>query len=160
MPTPSRPVNRPTARPVASAAKPTGMVKFSDKLTDSLTDITKMIEEHKVMIDSIQDIALELTNSIGTLHTLTVKYAGIANNILDGLLPIVKNLPIIPKKIIDLLVNLESITQKIIDNNVQTSKTISDVQSGLRTGDVNKIKGHAGQLQNVTNTLKAILPGI
>lgn len=160
MPTPSRPVNRPVARPVASAAKPTGMVKFSDKLTDSLTDITKMIEEHKVMIDSIQDIALELTNSIGTLHTLTVKYAGIANNILDGLLPIVKNLPIIPKKIIDLLVNLESITQKIIDNNVQTSKTISDVQSGLRTGDVNKIKGHAGQLQNVTNALKAILPGI
>ena len=160
MPTPSRPVSRPTARPVASAAKPTGMVKFSDKLTDSLTDITKMIEEHKVMIDSIQDIALELTNSIGTLHTLTVKYAGIANNILDGLLPIVRNLPIIPKKIIDLLVNLESITQKIIDNNVETSRTISDVQSGLKTGDVNKIKGHAGQLQNVTNALKSILPGI
>ena len=160
MPTPSRPVSRPTARPIASAAKPTGMVKFSDKLTDSLTDITKMIEEHKVMIDSIQDIALELTNSIGTLHTLTVKYAGIANNILDGLLPIVRNLPIIPKKIIDLLVNLESITQKIIDNNVETSRTISDVQSGLKTGDVNKIKGHAGQLQNVTNALKSILPGI
>jgi len=160
MPTPSRPVSRPTARPIASAAKPTGMVKFSDKLTDSLTDITKMIEEHKVMIDSIQDIALELTNSIGTLHTLTVKYAGIANNILDGLLPIVRNLPIIPKKIIDLLVNLESITQKIIDNNVETSRTISDVQSGLKTGDVNKIKGHAGQLQNVTNALKSILPGM
>ncbi|HSO12507.1 MAG TPA: hypothetical protein VLT51_09035 [Anaerolineales bacterium] len=158
MPTPARPIARSTARP--AAAKPAGMVKFSDKLTDSLTDITKMIEEHKVMIDSIQDIALELTNSIGTLHTLTVKYAGIANNILDGLLPIAKNLPIIPKKIIDLLVNLESITQKIIDNNAQTSKTISDVQSGLRTGDVNKIKGHAGQLQNVTNALKAILPGI
>ena len=160
MPTPSRPVSRPTARPIASASKPTGMVKFSDKLTDSLTDITKMIEEHKVMIDSIQDIALELTNSIGTLHTLTVKYAGIANNILDGLLPIVRNLPIIPKKIIDLLVNLESITQKIIDNNVETSRTISDVQSGLKTGDVNKIKGHAGQLQNVTNALKSILPGM
>lgn len=160
MPTPSRPVYRPTAKAVASAAKPTGMVKFSDKLTDSLTDITKMIEEHKVMIDSIQDIALELTNSIGTLHTLTVKYAGIANNILDGLLPIVKGLPIIPKKITDLLVNLESITQKIIDNNLETARTISDVQSGLRTGDVNKIKGHAGQLQSVTNTLKAILPGI
>jgi len=135
------------------------MVKFSDRLTDSLTDITKMIEEHKVMIDSIQDIALELTNSIGTLHTLTVKYAGIANNILDGLLPIVKNLPIIPKKIIDLLVNLESITQKIIDNNTQTSKTITDVQTGLKTGDVNKIKGHAGELQNLTKVLSSILPG-
>ena len=159
MPTPSRPV-RPVARPITPAAKPGSMVKFSDKLTDSLNDITKMIEEHKTMIDSIQDIALELTNSIGTLHTLTVKYAGIANNILDGLLPIVKGLPIIPKKITDMLINLESITQKIIDNNVQTAKTISDVQVGLKTGDVNKIKGHTGQLQSVTNALKSILPGM
>lgn len=159
MPTPSRPV-RPVARPVTPATKPGSMVKFSDKLTDSLNDITKMIDEHKTMIDSIQDIALELTNSIGTLHTLTVKYAGIANNILDGLLPIVKGLPIIPKKITDMLINLESITQKIIDNNVQTAKTISDVQVGLKTGDVNKIKGHTGQLQSVTNALKSILPGM
>jgi hypothetical protein len=151
--------NHPIARPTPAAAKPAGMVKFSDKLTDSLTDITKMIEEHKVMIDSIQDIALELTNSIGTLHTLTVKYAGIANNILDGLLPIVKGLPIIPKNIVDLLVNLESMTQKIIDNNARTSKTITDVQSGLKTGDVNKIKGHAGELQSLTKALSSILPG-
>lgn len=160
MPTPARPTARPTVKPVTPAAKPGSMVKFSDKLTDSLNDITRMIDEHKTMIDSIQDIALELTNSIGTLHTLTVKYAGIANNILDGLLPIVKGLPIIPKKITDLLINLESITQKIIDNNAQTARTISEVQVGLRTGDVNKIKGHAGQLQNVTNALKSILPGV
>ena len=154
MPTPLRP----TARINAMPAKPASMVKFSDKLTDSLTDITKMIEEHKTMIDSIQDIALELTNSIGTLHVLTVKYAGIANNILDGLLPIAKSLPIIPKNILDMLIKLESMTQKIIDTNTQTAKTISDVQVGLKTGDVNKIKGHAGELQNVTRALTAILP--
>ena len=148
----------PTARAGVPAPMPTGAVKFSDKLTDSLHDITKMIEEHKAMIDSIQEIALELTTSIGTLHTLTVKYAGIANNILDGLLPIVKSLPIIPKNIVDMLVNLESMTQKIIDTNAQTSRTIADVQTGLKTGDVNKIKGHAGELQNVTRALTAILP--
>jgi hypothetical protein len=53
---------------------------------------------------------------------------------------------------------LQSITQKIIDTNAQTSKTITDVQTGLKTGDMNKIKGHAGELQNVTKTLTAILP--
>jgi hypothetical protein len=57
-----------------------------------------------------------------------------------------------------MLINLESITQKIIDTNAQTAKTISDVQTGLKTGDVNKIKGHAGELQNVTRTLTSILP--
>jgi hypothetical protein len=154
MPTP----NRPVARPIAATAKAGSIVKFSDKLTGSLNDITKMIEEHKTMIDTIQDVALELTNSIGTLHTLTVKYAGIANGILDALLPIVKGLPIIPKNIVDMLVNLESITQKIIDSNTNTAKTISDVQGGLKTGDMNKIKGHAGELQNMTRTLTAILP--
>ncbi|RIK28928.1 MAG: hypothetical protein DCC56_14720 [Anaerolineae bacterium] len=149
---------RPTARVGVATAAPVSYVKFSDKLTDSLNDIGKMIQDHKNMIDAIQDIALELTNSIGSLHTLTVKYAGIANNILDGLLPIAKGLPIIPKNILQLLINLESITQKIIDNQATTSKTITEVQSGLKTGDVNKIKGHAGALQNVTRTLTSILP--
>jgi len=158
MPTPNRPISHPAARPIAATAGAGSVVKFSDKLTDSLRDITGMIEEHKSMIDSIQEIALELTNSIGTLHTLTVKYAGIANGILDGLLPIVRNLPIFPKNILEMLVNLESLTQKIIDNNAQTSRTITDVQIGLKTGDVNRIKGHAGELQNVTRTLTAILP--
>jgi hypothetical protein len=166
MPTPIKPPVRPTAkpgikpiaRPGIAVGKAGPAVKFSDKLTDSLNDITGMIEEHKSMIDSIQEIALELTNSIGTLHTLTVKYAGIANNILDGLLPIAKGLPILPKNILDMLIKLESITQKIIDSNAMTSKTISDVQIGLKTGDVNRIKGHAGELQNVTRQLTAMLP--
>jgi len=147
-----------TGKPVSTIAKSVSYVKFSDKLTMSLHDISRMIEEHKTMIDTIQEVALELTTSIGTLHTLTVKYAGIANNILDALLPIVKSLPIIPQSVKMLLTNLEAITQKIIDTNASTSKTITDVQSGLRTGDVNKIKGHAGQLQALTRSLTSILP--
>ena len=35
--------------------------KFSDKLTDSLNDINRMINENKEMIDSIQEVALGLT---------------------------------------------------------------------------------------------------
>lgn len=145
--------------PTASAgSRPVSYVKFSDKLSVSLNDISRMIQEHRVMIDAIQETAIELTNSIASLHTLTVKYAGIANSILDNLLPIVKRLPIIPKNVTALLSNLEAVTQKIIDNQVPTSKTIADVQTGLRTGDVNRIKGHAGELQKVTRTLTAMLP--
>jgi len=158
MPTPVKPVAKPAARIGAASAKPASFVKFSDKLTDSITDITKIIEQNKEMIDSIQEIALELTSSIGSLHTLTVKYARTANQILDVLLPILKNLPVVPKNVMALLINLESITQKIIDNETSTSKTITDVRSGLNTGDVNKIRGHADQLKNVTRTITAMLP--
>jgi len=152
------PTIKATGKAAVSPVKPGSYVKFSDKLTGSLNDITRMINEHKGMIDSIQELALELTTSIGTLHTLTVKYAGIANNILDTLLPIAKGLPIIPKNVVAMLVNLEAITQKIIDGNAKTSKTIADVQAGLKTGDVNRIKGHAGELQALTKSLTAILP--
>ena len=143
---------------IAAKTSSGSIVKFSDQLTKSVTDVAQIIEQHKGMIDSIQEIALELTTSIGTLHTLTVKYARTANGILDVLLPILRNLPIIPKNVMQMLVTLEATTQKIIDNEVTTSKTITDVQSGLRTGDVNKIKGHAGQLQTVTRTLTSMLP--
>jgi hypothetical protein len=57
-----------------------------------------------------------------------------------------------------MLINLEAITQKIIDNEAATSKTITDVQTGLRTGDANKLKAHAGQLQAVTKTISSIIP--
>ena len=147
-----------TAKAGAMPAKATSFVKFSDKLTGSINDITKIIEQNKEMIDSIQEIAIELTSSIGSLHTLTVKYARTANQILDVLLPILRNLPIIPKNVMQLLVNLEATTQKIIDNEVATAKTITDVRSGLNTGDVNKIRGHADQLKTVTKTLTAMLP--
>ena len=133
-------------------------VKFSDKLTDSLDDITRMINEHKSMIDAIQEIALDLTTAIGTLNTLTVKYAGRANEILDILLPIVKKIPLIPDRVEDLLVQLENWTQKIIDNDEATTKTIADVQLGLKTGDVTKLKDHSGDLQKVTRTLTRMLP--
>lgn len=148
----------PTRGSSASPAKAVSYVKFSDKLTGSINDIVKIIEQHKAMIDSIQEVALELTSSIGSLHTLTVKYARIANQILDTLLPIVKNLPIIPANVKQMLVNLEATTQKIIDNETSTAKTITDVQSGLRTGDANKLKAHAGQLQAVTRTITSIIP--
>jgi len=156
MPTPIRP----TLKGGASAAKFSAgpYVRFSDKLTGSITDITRIIEQHKGMIDSIQEVALELTTSIGSLHTLTVKYARTANGILDVLLPILKKLPIVPKNVMQMMTNLEGITQKIIDNETSTTRTIADVQSGLRTGNVNMIKGHAGQLQAVTKTLTAMLP--
>ena len=117
-----------------------------------------MINEHKGMIDVIQETALELTSAMGTLNELTVKYAGKINEILDVLIPILDKIPFIPDKLENLLVQMEKWTQKIIDNEKSTSKTISDVQIGLRTGDVTKIKDHTEDLQKVTKTLTSILP--
>ena len=132
---------------------------FSRKLTGSLDQISKSIQENAKIIDMVQEVALELTTSIAALHVLTVKYAGIANVILDGLLPILKGLPIVPKKVMEMLINLESATQKIIDNQAETAKTINTVKLGLTTGDVTKLEGLSDELQGLTKTLASILPG-
>ena len=65
MPTPIKATVRSGVTPVKTGS----IVRFSDQLTNSITDVAKIIEQHKGMIDSIQEIALELTTSIGTLHT-------------------------------------------------------------------------------------------
>ena len=141
-----------------STNAPVSFTPFSAKLTGSLDQISKMIQDNARMIDLIQQVALELTNSIGTLHTLTVRYAGVANGILDVLLPIVRGLPLIPRNVTDRLANLERITQQIIDSQAATSRTIADVQTGLQTGDVTKLQSHADELQGLTRSLTAILP--
>lgn len=145
-------------RTPARAKSSANYVKFSDKLTDSLDDISGMIREHQGMIDSIQEIALELTEAIGSLHTLTVKYAGKPNQILDLLLPILQSVPLVPKKVTTLLSDMEKWTQKIIDNKAKTNKTIVDVKTGLKTGNVNKLKGQTAELRKVTKTLTALIP--
>ena len=142
----------------SSTNKPATYTKFSSKLTGSLDQISKMIEDNAKMIDSIQEVALELTGSIGALHTLTVKYAGIANQVLDVLLPFMQKIPLIPPQLTQFATDLERLTQKIIDGQAATSKTITDVRSGLQTGDVSKLQTHAGDLQNLTKTISAILP--
>jgi hypothetical protein len=148
----------PVARPVFSSGKPVTYTKFSSKLTGSLDQISRMIEDNAKMIDSIQEVALELTGSIGALHTLTVKYASTANQVLDVLLPFMQKIPLIPPKLTQFATDLEKLTQKIIDGQAATNKTITEVRSGLQTGDVSKLQTHAGDLQNLTKTLSAILP--
>ncbi|RJP46888.1 MAG: hypothetical protein C4583_18075 [Anaerolineaceae bacterium] len=152
------PVAKAGVKSGVSAGKPMNYTKFSSKLTGSLDQIGKMIEDNAKMIDSIQEVALELTGSIGALHTLTVKYAGIANQVLDVLLPLMQKIPLIPPKLTQFATDLEKMTQKIIDNQTATNKTITDVRSGLQTGDVSKLQSHAGELQNLTKTISAILP--
>jgi inhibitor of KinA sporulation pathway (predicted exonuclease) len=70
-----------------------------------------------------------------------------------------QKIPLVPPKLTQFATDLEKLTQKIIDGQAATSKTITDVRSGLQTGDVSKLQNHTGELQNLTKTLSAILPG-
>ncbi len=131
---------------------------LSKKLTGSIGQITDVIEDNAKLMDTVQEVAIQLTHAMGTLHTLTVKYAGTANSILDVLSPLMGSLPLIPKRAKAVLGNLEHITQRIVDTQASTGRTIADVQMGLTTADVTKLRGHADELQSLTKSLLAVLP--
>jgi len=156
---------RPSEQPVAQAApealaQPEQYVKFSDKLTESLDDITGMINKHKGMIDGIQAVGIRLTDAFDTLHTLTVKYAGTVNSALDILLPVLKKFPIVPAQFLDLATRMERMTQSIIDSREETTKAIRAVNLGLRKGDIQGLSENAADLERVTKNLTAILPDL
>ena len=135
-------------------------IKFSDKLTDSLEDITGMINRHKDMIDAIQELGIQLTGAFDTLHTVTVKYAGVVNGVLDILLPLIEKIPLFPARFVEMARSMERITQQIIDNSATTTKTIRAVNDGLRNGDVERLRGHSMEMQNVNTRMTAIIPEI
>ena len=85
---------------VAKAGK--GYVHFSDKMTDALMNINKVIVDNRSTLDSIQDMAVELTRSVQTLEKASVKYIRMVDGVLENLLPIIKNIPLVPKGIVEL----------------------------------------------------------
>jgi ABC-type transporter Mla subunit MlaD len=131
---------------------------LSKKLTGSIGQITGVIEDNAKLMDTVQELAIQLTHAMGTLHTLTVKYAGTANSILDVLSPLMGSLPLIPKRAKDVLGDLEHLTQRVVDTQASTSRTIADVQLGLTTADVTRLRGHVGELQSMTKSLLSVLP--
>ena len=144
--------------PRAPSHSGTDYVRFSDQLTDSLDQITALIESNREIIDTVQDVAIQLTDVFGNLHTLTLKYAGVVNKVLDAILSVIDKIPFISDKVVDLLKDIERLTQNIIDSSDETARIIQDVDAGLRKGDMERLKAHTGDLKKVTRKLQAILP--
>jgi hypothetical protein len=137
---------------------PRSYTRLSTRVTGSLNQVSHLIEENAKLMDTVQELAIELTHSVGAMHTLAVRYAGRANSILDVLSPILRGLPFVPKKAKDLIGNLEGISQRIVSGQAARTKAIADVQSALNTGDVAGLRGHVGEIKSLTRSLTAILP--
>lgn len=142
------------------AAKTTakGYVRFSDKLTGSLEQIGRIIEENRETMDSIQDIGLELTRTAGVLQATASRYAGMVDSLLDTAVPILRNIPVIPPKTLEMVTDLQELANTILDVSTTADKVITDVRDGLETANIAKINAHTGDLQKMTKALQKVLP--
>jgi hypothetical protein len=143
-------------REAKGAAK--SYVRFSDKLTGSLEEIGRIIEDNKATMDSIQDMALELTRAAGVLQATASRYAGMVDSLLETAVPILRNIPLIPPRTMELITELQDLANTILDVCTKADKVITDVGDGLQSADIGKINAHTGDLQQMTKALHRVLP--
>ena len=143
-----------------TAPTPVKYVKFSDKLAQGLNDITRIIQENKQTLDTVQEIGLELTNAIASLETVAVKYVRMIDGFLDKVVPLIRSVPFIDQKIVNFAKEAQTLAQTILDACTKSEKIIGDVHTSLTTADVSKLKAHTGSLQNLSKALQGAVAKI
>jgi len=141
-----------------ATVQPVKYVHFSDKMTESLMNINKVIQENKSTLDSIQDMAVELTRAIRSLEAAVIKYIKMADDILENILPIMKSLPIVPDKITDFAEDALALAKKIAAACEMAEKVLPGVEAGLTTADMVKLKTSTGDVQKLTKSLQGLMP--
>lgn len=155
---PTRPATRPTAARPTAAAKPAAgnYVHFSDKMTSALMNINDVIEDNKGTLDSIQDMALQLTRTVIVLRTVVMKYVGMVDNILETAVPIMEKLPIFPENVKEFARDALALAKKISTASEMAEKVLPGVEASLMTADVSRLQTSSGDVANLTKALQEI----
>ncbi len=131
-------------------------VRFSDKLTAGLNDITRVIQENKQTLDTIQEVGIELTNAIATLSGAAIKYVKMIDWFLDTIVPVIEKVPFLDAKIINAAKNAQSLAQSILDNSTNAQKVAEDVRTSLASADVARLRGYSGNLKDLAKALQGV----
>jgi hypothetical protein len=143
---------------VKGQVKPGGYVHFSDKMTDALMNINSVINDNKSTLDSIQDMAVELTRAIRALQAVAMKYVAMADDILETVVPIMEGLPIVPQRVKVFAKEALVLAKKIAEASELAEKVLPSVEAGLTTADMSKLQASTGQVANLTRALQAMTP--
>lgn len=145
---------------MATAKAGKGYVHFSDKMTESLQNINRVIIDNRSTLDSIQDMAVELTRAVQTLEQAAVKYIRMVDGVLEQLIPIMKSIPLVPKGVVVMATNIEATTTKFLAACDMAERVLPGVEAGLTTADMTKLKASTGDVQKLTITLQSLLAGM
>jgi hypothetical protein len=153
-----------TSKPAGITAKPTtkagNYVKFSDKLSEGLNDINRIIQDNKQTMDSIQEIGIEMTTAIASIGSVAVKYVRMIDGFLDTVVPLIEKVPFIDDKLLKFAKEAQSLAQSILDACTNSEKIAGDVHGALTSGDVGKLQGYKGDLQNLSKGLQSVVARI
>ncbi|NPV57647.1 MAG: hypothetical protein HPY76_13390 [Anaerolineae bacterium] len=129
-------------------------------MTESLQNINRVIIDNRSTLDSIQDMAVELTRAVQTLEQAAVKYIRMVDGVLEQLIPIMKSIPLVPKGVVVMATNIEATTTKFLAACDMAERVLPGVEAGLTTADMTKLKASTGDVQKLTITLQSLLAGM
>ena len=135
-------------------------VKFSDRLTASLEEINRVIQDNKATIDAIQDIALELVRAAGALEEIASKYAKMVDSALQTAIPILSNIPLVSDTVMGVVKEIQEFAQNILDVCTTAERVIPNVEAGLVNADIAKLKANTGDLQKMTESVRKVIPAV
>ena len=116
-----------------------------------------MIVDNRSTLDSIQDMAVELTRSVQVPEKASVKYIRLVDGVLEQVIPIMRNFPLVPKKLLALFVKIEATTTKFLAAYELAEKVLPGVEEGLTTANMTKVQASTGEVQRLTATLQSLV---
>ncbi|HMN12047.1 MAG TPA: hypothetical protein PKD55_06960 [Bellilinea sp.] len=131
-------------------------VHFSDKLTGALNNISNVIDDNKGTIDSIQDMAIQLTRTVQILQVVVMKYVDKADKILDVAGPLVDKFPVFPDGLRDFIKDAQNISNKIIQTSDLAAKVLPGVEKSLMAGDLEGLQATKSGMAQLTKSLQTI----
>lgn len=121
-------------------------------------NIGKVIDENKSTLDSIQDMAVELTRAIRSLRTVVMKYVEMVDNVLETIVPIMEGLPIFPESVKEFARDALALTKKISTASELAEKVLPGVEASLMSADISGLQASTGDVAKLTRSLQELIP--
>ena len=148
------------ARPVIASKPAAGKdyTHFSEKMTGALMNINKVIDENRGTLDSIQDMAVQLTRTIRSLRVIIMRYVDMADNVLETIVPFMDTLPIFPDSFKEFAKDALALSKKIAAASELAEKVLPGVEASLMSADISGLQSSTSDVANLTKALQDLLP--
>jgi hypothetical protein len=127
-------------------------------MTGALKNINNVIDENKDTLDSIQDMAVQLTRTVRLLRGVVMKYVDTVNNVLETIVPLMDKFPIFPDKFEAFAKDALELTVKISKASELAERVLPGVEASLTTADISGLQASSGEVAQLTRALQEMMP--
>lgn len=118
------------------------------------TEARRIVKENKELLDSAQDIAIGLTNTISETQSLLFKHAEDIGRLLEIATPFLSQLPFLNNVNLAETLNVNNV---IVNVSGKSKDIVDDIHKALVNGDINGLKKYSDDLKKSANELRKSL---